>query len=225
MKPYYDEGGITIYHGDCREILPTLPKVDCFVTDPPYGVSFDGKATKWTVQKTGGYTIPDSDIGPGVVAAILSEVERGAVFPGTRLMFAYPNPADIGCVYCPSGAGIGRWGFTCFHPVLFYGARPNTVLTPSSIQSFDTSDDVDHPCPKPLTWLRWLVGKVSNVNETVLDPFMGSGTTLWAAKQLGRRAIGIEIEEKYCEIAVKRLAQQVFDFAEPAPLQKQGILI
>ena len=85
-------------------------------------------------------------------------------------------------------------------------------MRPTSMQSFATADPVDHPCPKPLPWMLWLVGLVSQEGETVLDPFAGSGTTLRAARDLGRRAIGIEIEERYCEIAVQRLAQGVLEF-------------
>jgi site-specific DNA-methyltransferase (adenine-specific) len=73
----------------------------------------------------------------------------------------------------------------------------------------ETSEKNGHPCPKPLGLMRWLVARVSKPNETVLDPFMGSGTTLLAAKDMGHRAIGIEIEERYCEIAAKRLSQEV----------------
>jgi site-specific DNA-methyltransferase (adenine-specific) len=209
VKPYYDHAGITIYHGDCREILTRLA-FDSFITDPPYGVNFAGKSTKYTAASGGYTTVDDVDAGPQAVALALSCVDRGAVFSGIRLMFKYPEPRDVGCVYCPSGAGRGPWGFTCFNPILFYGKRPGGPKSPSSIQSFATSDNLGgHPCAKPVRWLSWLVGLVSLDTDVVVDPFMGSGTTLRAAKDLGRRAIGIEIEERYCEIAAKRLCQEV----------------
>jgi site-specific DNA-methyltransferase (adenine-specific) len=79
------------------------------------------------------------------------------------------------------------------------------------MQSFDTvgDDAKGHPCPKPLRWMTWATSLASLPGETVLDPFAGSGTTLLAAKSLGRRAIGIEIEERYCEIAAQRCSQEV----------------
>lgn len=209
MKPYYQDDYATIYHGDCREILPQV-SVDVLVTDPPYGVEFGGKCTKHTTRRDEGYTNgDDAGAGPEIIRMALPLVKRAAVFPGIRNLFDYPRPADIGGVFCPAGAGIGPWGFTLLHPVLFYGKRPDTALYPMGLQSFDTSDDVGHPCPKPMRWLRWLVALVSRDGETVLDPFMGSGTTLRAAKDLGRKSIGIEIEERYCEIAAKRLAQEI----------------
>ena len=225
MKPYYDHAGITIYHGDCRDILPHVT-ADVVVTDPPYGVRFEGKATKHTTIKTGGYIgVDDGEVGPSVVSMAIALVGRGAVFTGNQRAFAYPPPDDIGCVYCPSGAGIGRWGFTLFHPVLFYGKRPSSALFPSSMQSFETSEQCGHPCPKPTGWMRWLVKLVSLETDTILDPFMGSGTTLVAAKQLGRKAIGIEIEERYCEIAVKRLAQEVLPLTTQEPVPVQAALL
>lgn len=208
LTPYYDEDGVTIYLGDCREVLPQIAAT-VLVTDPPYDVAFAGKATKHTNKKPGGYTTADHGLGPEVVKAALAMVERAAVFPGNRALFRYPEPNDIGCVYCPSGAGIGPWGFTCFHPVLFYGSRATNVLAPTSIQSFDTADTKDHPCPKPMRWMRWIVNLVSRDGDVVLDPFMGSGTTLRAAKDLGRKAIGIDVDERYCEVAANRLAQGV----------------
>ena len=209
MVPYYDHAGITIYHGDCREVLAGL-MFDAFVTDPPYGVSFAGKATKHT-EACGGYsTTDDGDAGPVAVRMALAKTERGAVFSGIRLMWRYPEPRDVGCVYCPSGAGCGPWGFTCFNPILFYGKRPGGPKSPSSMQSFALSDNLGgHPCAKPLKWITFVMSLVSvDTSDIILDPFMGSGTTLRAAKDLGRRAVGIEIEERYCEIAVKRLAQE-----------------
>jgi site-specific DNA-methyltransferase (adenine-specific) len=198
---------VTLYHGDCRELLPSI-EADVLITDPPYGVSFAGKVTKHT-KASGGYLGEDDPLlGPSVVGMLLGKVKRAAVFPGIRLLHDYPRPDDIGCVYCPSGAGIGRWGFTCFHPVLFYGPRIGT-LQPSSIQSFDTADTDGHPCPKPMRWLRWLVNLATEPDDVVLDPFAGSGTTLMAAKELGRRSVGIELEEAYCEEVAIRCRQEV----------------
>ena len=212
MSPYYNHAGVTIYHGDCREVIGNL-SFDVLITDPPYGVSFEGKKTKHTTTMSGGYTTgDDAEVGPEIVALALASVKRALVFPGIRLMFKYPQPQDVGCVYCPSGAGIGPWGFTCFHPVLYYGKRPSSALFPTSIQSFATNDMAGHPCPKPLAWMKWAVKVACAENETVLDPLCGSGTTLEAAKIAGLQAIGIEIEEKYCEIAAKRLSQEVLSF-------------
>jgi site-specific DNA-methyltransferase (adenine-specific) len=211
MTPYYSDDLVTIYHGDARDVMPTV-EATLLVTDPPYGVGFDGKATKHTIHKGGGYTVEDDPgIGPAVVRGALGIVERGAVFTGNRGLHDYPKPRDIGCVYCPSGAGIGPWGFVLFHPVLFYGPRASNVLRPTSIQSFDTAGDdaKGHPCPKPLRWMTWAISLASKPGDVVLEPFAGSGTTLLAAKSMGLSAIGIEIEERYCEIAANRCSQEV----------------
>jgi DNA modification methylase len=215
MKPYYEQDGVTIYHGDCREVVFSLD-ADCFVTDPPYGINFKGKATKHTTAHTGGYAsgTDDEREGPDMIADLISRCKRGAVFCGAMNLSAYPKYRDLGGVFCPAGAGMGAWGFRCFHPVIFYGDRPHSAMSPTCIQSFDTADDCGHPCPKPQRWMTWLVALASSPGDIVLDPFMGSGTTLVAAKQLGRRAIGIEIEERYCEIAAKRLAQGVLDLTQ-----------
>lgn len=205
MKPYWTsgDGRLVIYHGDARDVLPQI-EADVLVTDPPYGVKFEGKQTRHGIHK-GGYIGDDNaDVGPLVVREALARVKRAGVFPGNRNLHSYPKPEDIGCVYCPSGAGMGPWGFICFHAVLFYGKRPGT-LRPSSIVSFDTVPSNGHPCPKPLRWMQWLIDMTSETDDVILDPFLGSGTTLDASRSRDRRAIGIEIEERYCEIAVKRL--------------------
>jgi site-specific DNA-methyltransferase (adenine-specific) len=208
-SPYYQDDYVTLYHGDSRVLVPHLA-ADVLVTDPPYGVEFKGKATKHTTKKSGGYIgTDDAGVGPAVVALALERVKRGAVFTGNRLLHDYPKPNDIGCVYCPSGAGIGPWGFVCFHVIAFYGPRASNVLGPTSMQSFATVEDRRHPCPKPLSWLRWIIGHVSLPDEIVLDPFAGSGTTLRAAKDHGRKSIGVEIEERYCELAAESCAQEV----------------
>ena len=187
---------VWLYCGDCLEILPQLPDgcVDCLVTDPPYDVNFQGKST--TVERGTGYTTADSSIGVGVVSALLPRVKRGVVFSGNRLMFQYPTPYELGAVYCPSGAGLGRWGFTVVHPMLFYGkGLPHTRQSPAGFESFERAVDVGHPCTKPLGWMEWAVRKSTSISDCVLDPFMGSGTTGVACVKLGRRFIGIEIEQ------------------------------
>tara|TARA_Y100000593_G_scaffold74224_1_gene136501 strand:+ start:299 stop:952 length:654 start_codon:yes stop_codon:yes gene_type:complete len=215
MKPYYTDDWVTIYHSDVLEWLESLPsclKFSAMITDPPYGVDFEGKTNRWTTEKTGGYTTQDNPhIGPEVVSRCLNIVDRAAVFTGNRNLQSYPKYEDMGCVYCPGGSGMGPWGFVCVHPVLFYGKRPGG-LRPASISSQAFAQKNGHPCPKPLRWMLWLVDLASGPDETILDPFMGSGTTLRAAKDLNRKAIGIELEEKYCEIAANRMSQEVLDF-------------
>lgn len=216
MTPYYDQDGITIYHGDCREMVESLPS-GVLITDPPYGVNFAGKTSKFSRVPEGGYTIGDDpEVGPSIVSLMVPRVVRGVVFSGIRRMFDYPRPADIGCVFCPAGAGNGPWGWTLFNPVLYYGTRPKGGRFPASMTAYDISERNGHPCPKPIRWMRWAVAISTEAADVVLDPFMGSGTTLRAAKDLGRRAIGVEIEERYCEIAAKRLSQGVLFGSEVA---------
>lgn len=154
-----------------------------------------------------------------LIRSLVNAGIRGAVTPGNKCLFRYDEPSDIGCFYAPACNGISRWGMISMHPILYYGTPPFNWKTGWPENSFPTgrvtrglAPKNGHPCPKPAADWHWLLRKVSIDGETVLDPFMGSGTTLVAAKNLGRKAIGIEIEEKYCEIAAKRLSQHVFQF-------------
>ena len=219
MKPYYEHEGIAIYHGDCRDILPSLPKVDLVLTDPPYGVGFTGKVTR-NVRHSDGYanTIGDDvqfidDVVIPVIQNCLAMCPREAIFCGNRMLWHYPPARDIGCFYVQFGGRVGPWGFGSVNLVLFYGTDPflerGLGSRPNSWMSSEIAERNGHPCPKPLGWMRKLVVRASFEDELILDPFMGSGTTLRAAKDLGRKAIGIEIEERYCEIAAKRMAQSV----------------
>lgn len=227
MKPYYEHAGIVIYHGDCREILPQLSECDAVITDPPYGVGFNGKRTKRAASLVNtGYEsnfVDDVEYIEHIVIPVIQtcrqRFKRVVVTCGTRCMFRYPEPDDIGCVFNPAGAGRSSWGFNCFNPILYYGKEPYLAnglgARPNGFMEVAAGDGNNgHPCPKPVRWMRWLVKKASLIHEMVLDPFCGSGTTLEAAKDLHRRAIGIEIHEKYCEIAAQRLSQEVFQFEE-----------
>jgi site-specific DNA-methyltransferase (adenine-specific) len=192
MKPYYSDGSCVIYHGDCREILPTLPRVDLVLTDPPYGVGvaeWDAESCEWIVQMLDARTV--------------------LITPGIKNIFRYPPPTWVASYCYPNGEKrAAGGGINCWEPVLVYGHNgfglDCRMFRPTASVKID-----GHPTPKPILPWEWMIAENSRPGETILDPFMGSGTTLRAAKDLGRRAIGIEIEERYCEIAAKRLAQEV----------------
>jgi site-specific DNA-methyltransferase (adenine-specific) len=224
--------GVTLYLGDCRDVLPTLPKVDVLVTDPPYGVEFSG--TKWDKlgkqrsKRNGSETYVDDEenfrkvILPAVSLA-LTRADRAAIFSGVRRITEYPQPKDIGGIIYPYSVGRSSWGFSCYNPVLFYGISPYYKLgqigrQPTVFLTYSAGEiiEVDHPCPKPIKFMMWLVQTASLENEIVLDPFMGSGTTGIAAIALGRKFIGIELEPKYFDIACKRI---------DAELRKPGFFV
>lgn len=224
MKPYYDHAGITIYHGDSLNLVYKIGEVDSVVTDPPYGVDLKGKRAHLrggrTTDRVGQYTHEDTpvyvkSVVVPIIGVCLTIARSIALTPGTRNMHLYPIPDDVGCFFSAAGTGMGRWGFTCSQPILYYGKDPYLAngrgCMPNSCGQVYPNDanTYDHPCAKPIKMMHWMVNRASLEGELILDPFMGSGTTLRAAKDLGRRAIGIEIEERYCEIAAKRLAQEV----------------
>ena len=191
MTPYYSDDAVTIYHGDCREVLPGLQPTDLVLTDPPYPDCF-----------TEEYKYMDGILDP--LAAVQS---RQLVFWSGRAPFPNPytavhiwnkNPSNRGAQYeriFECGGGAHQKVFT------FY-------MVNSTVAANMTGDILnEHPSQKPVRLLSALL--LHGGGATVLDPFMGSGTTLVAAKNLGRKAIGIEIEEKYCEIAALRCSQEV----------------
>jgi DNA modification methylase len=218
MTPYYDDGQIVIYHGDCREVLPSLA-ADVLVTDPPYGMSFtagcraDGRGVGWTSRWTGVPIAGDdsTEIRDWVLAqwgtrpALVFGSWKTAMPADTREVLVWDKVVSTGMgaldiPWRPSWEAIYVLGRG------FAGPRGHGVLR-CSLPTL-APDRRWHPTPKPVPLLRQLLGKCPP-GWIVLDPFMGVGSTLRAAADLGRQAIGIEIEERYCEIAVRRLAQQV----------------
>jgi len=211
MKPYYEHAGITIYHGDCREILPSIGGVQSLITDPIWPGC--------------------ENVFPGVDAfALLADSlalvnsDRVAVHLGCdsdpRFLLAVPDRWKFFRVCTLDIARVGYKGrllMTGDNAYLF-GEPPASrhgahVIPGRMIDSDSGGKQPGHPCPRKLNHAGWLVRFWSAPDDTVLDPFVGSGTTLVAAKNLGRKAIGIEIEEKYCEIAANRLSQEVLAFA------------
>lgn len=222
MTPYYKDDYATIYHSDCREVLP-IP-CDLVVTDPPYGISYE---TAWR-SRNDPLRVPvahDSSLDvvaeawPKVVASLRGDAhwyafasprrmaEAAKVFAGFKQVLAW-DKGDRGTV------GDLECGFGEAWEAIYYGMqgrRPLRGPRPRTVVRKDWSGTMDprHPTVKPVDLLQILVEWSSEPGETVLDPFMGSGTTLVAAKNLGRKSIGIEIEERYCEIAAERLSQGV----------------
>lgn len=193
-QPYYDHQGITIYHGDCREILPHLEPVDLVLTDPPYGILDHGG--KWGKKA-------DLQWDRETATGIREVAARGAaaviwggnyfVLPPSRGWLVWFKRDAV-----PSASQV---------ELAWTSRDMNSALIDHPVAATN-AERIGHPTQKPLRVMRWCIGFFPNA-RTILDPFMGSGTTLRAAKDLGRRAIGIEIEERYCEIAAKRLQQEV----------------
>ena len=223
IKWYYSDSSCAIACGDCRTILPTLPKVDLVLTDPPYGVEMgsteyqEGSQHGLVRSKYSSYSDTYESFKTIIIPALsiaLNLADRGMVFMSSHRLQDLPRFNSLGGVYCSSASARDCWGFTTFLPIALYGHDPTIANGSRSkvLVSNSVAEKNGHPCPKPFKWLTWCVMRGSELNQTILDPFMGSGTTLRAAKDLGRRAIGIEIEEKYCEIAARRLSQEVFAF-------------
>ncbi len=239
MKPYFDDGHVQIWHGDCREILPTLNlEVDVLLTDPPYGIvnrfgtqiaddggrrtlefAWDGPEIADTVVSGITAALPlVAKVGSCFVFVGLDIVER--VFAPVRAAGFTVKPA-CWVKECPPPPGMGNWWPSGFE-LAFYGyrnspyfgdTRPNrSNVFVSDSYRYGQPGKVDHPTQKPLGLITRIAESLIPRGGMVLDPFMGSGTTLRAAKDLGRKAIGIEIEERYCEIAAKRMAQTVMAF-------------
>ncbi len=248
MNPYYQDDLMTIYHGDCRDVLPTLPAnlATLVLTDPPYSVSIAGVG-RWEMRygRTDDLDFFDGDTNWAEMTVTVAEALRLAVGRLTPegSLYAWLGHRQLGTVIadleatgwstrflvwskaCPVPAAPGS-GWPSAAELCLYAYRPGRVWTPTSFQEtprsnvlvadgyrFGKPGKVDHPTQKPLAVVSPLVKVSSRVGDTILDPFMGSGSTLVAAKSLGRRAIGIEIEERYCEIAATRCSQEVLGLA------------
>jgi DNA modification methylase len=203
LKPYYDRDGITIYHGNCADILPQLEPVDLVLTDPPYGIGFAAQPTKW--QRRDGFQPQDWDNAPPpdeVMAAVVAAGRNACVWGGNYftlplsrgwLVWVKPDaPPSMGSVeLCWTNKSM-----TTSH-----------IIQPVSGVRNEQHGRL-HPTQKPLRVIQWCLTFFPDAG-TVLDPFVGSGTTLRAAKNLGLRAIGIEIDERYCDMAARCMAQEV----------------
>jgi site-specific DNA-methyltransferase (adenine-specific) len=251
VTPYYEHGGITIYHGDTLSTLSSLecPTVSALVTDPPYS---SGNLPESLKQKSAprlrGWQWADkvmetdqlSTLGFVWLIRELLVLCRGAMDNGaSALVFIdWRNWGNLVGAVESAGfrvnnmivwdkltIGMGN-GFRNQHELIVYASKgtPRVIsrAIPNVIQARRPDNDL-HQSPKPVGLMEQLLHVVTDVGDLVLDPFMGSGSTLMAAKTLGRRALGIEVEERYCEIAATRLSQEVLPLHEIA-LAEQEVL-
>ena len=212
IEPYYDSGGITIYHGDCREILPAI-RADLILTDPPYGIGEargrNKSRSKIAVSRDYGDADWDDEPPPEWLFGLIRQQARWQIIFGGNF-FPLP-PASCWLVWDKDNGETDFADCELAWTNLPKAIRRIKWRWHGMLQEVmgAAKEDRVHPTQKPLPVMRWALTQAPDDCATVLDPFMGSGTTLRAAKDLGRKAIGIEIEERYCEIAVKRLAQEV----------------
>lgn len=293
MKPYYTDSHVTIYHGDCREVMASLSGVDIVVTDPPFGV----RSEAWDNMESCEYaafsalwiafarrladrllafsSVENFQTVNSLVRLLYPSVRPlvwdkpwgsqyggssrdGVWFAHEHVLYGSPGYArgrglDVATAIREAREAKGlsrgsvdialrgkrtglcyRWEEAACLPtteqaeglVKLLGLPPSFVYavvdaaigterpTRRDVFSYRTVTSGRHPCEKPLALMTNLIGAFSDPGEMILDPFMGSGTSLVAAKVMGRRAVGIEMEECYCEIAAKRLAQAVLPFVE-----------
>lgn len=219
LRPYYQDSQSIIFHGDSLVLLPKLTKtllggVEIILTDPDYNAKDIGPNKR--SYENGMPAIDENSYRNFCVRwfKLACEVTRNIVFtPGIANTHFYPQPYWQICWHKPAAVSFNRiGGYNVWEPVFLYG-KPMKRLGQDFIRcntlNLKKGPESKHPCPKPLSLWRFLL---SHTEGTVLDLFMGAGATLVAAKDLGRKAIGIDIEEKYCEIAAKRLEQEVLDF-------------
>jgi DNA modification methylase len=229
-------GDCTLYRADCREVLPLLPKVDAVVTDPPYGVGF-----------MYGTHVDCPDEYPALMRDVVAHVER-LRGDGPAVFWQGMLNADRWHEWFPKGFRLfaACKGFVQFRPtnpqfswdpIVFWG-KPTTDASVTAkdfhVQTLAPFGygraKVEHPCPRPFEQVRYVLETFTSAAETILDPFMGSGTTGVACVTRGRRFIGVEIDENYFDIACKRIRDayaqpDMFIEQEKAPALKQEALL
>jgi DNA modification methylase len=216
MKPYYEHKGITIYHGDCLGVMPELESVDLCLTDPPYGVKRDkgfggsesfGGSGKPIARRKFEKDEWDSERPPRIVFDLILRKSQAAMIFGGNFFADILPPGTFWIVWDKINT-MPTFG-DCELIWTNFNRKSVKKITHQYNGLLGKEDARYHPTQKPLVLIEKLIADYGMGCKTILDPFMGSGTTLRAAKNLGREAIGIEKEERYCEIAARRLQQEI----------------
>jgi site-specific DNA-methyltransferase (adenine-specific) len=231
VKPYYDDGTVTIYHGDCRDVADAIQpgSTDLLLTDPPYGAAWVAKGS--TVQSA--IAADGARQGMRVVRQALFACLPTLAADAHALVFchwqSWPDFYDAVSGYLPiknaliwhkaaGGMGNVRADYIKDYEVILYARLGDRIIGGDGsysnvLSGFSRPQNRTHPAEKPVALLRQLVMRHAPAGGMVLDPFMGTGSALVAAAECGRRAVGIELDERYCEIAARRCAQDVLDLA------------
>lgn len=230
MKPYFADDTVTLYHGNCLEILPALEgqSVDLLLTDPPYGIGYvSGRSSHGRIAGDDG-TLDVVDALKQALRCL--RINHHFYVFGPADMASLTNGATADLVWDEGKHGAGNldvpWGAS-WEPITFgiwspYASHKGTGRhlarrRRGTVLRHQTPNNglgaLDHPTRKPVALLRELIEASSLIGEIVLDPFAGSGATLEAARLEGRRAVGIEIEERYCDAMALKFSQGMLDVA------------
>lgn len=215
MKPYYQDSAVTIYHGDCRDVLPNIAKADLLLTDPPYGIG-EGNAkriaSRENAAKARDYGHAEWDFHPpayDTIVLCVGKADQAIIWGGNY--FALP-PRRGWLVWDKDNTGDFAdcelaWS-NLETAVRKFKWRWNGMLQ----QNMAEKDVREHPTQKPVALMHWCLSFAPNA-QTILDPFAGSGTTGRACKDIGKKCVLIERDERYCEIAARRMGQEVLSFS------------
>lgn len=213
MTPYYDHGGITIYHGDCREILPGLGRFDLLLADPPYGVNArtdnasSGGRGKWRVRHDYAPVVGDDE--PFDPAPILMAAPRAVLWGANNYASRLPDSRFwLGWDRVTDGTDSTNLELAWVSGLTFRSVRIFRHQWCGVRRATEAGRRPLHPTQKPVALMAWCLGFFPKA-KTVVDPYMGSGPIAKACKDRGLRYVGIELVEKYCEVAARRLEQEV----------------
>lgn len=216
MKPYYQDGAVTIYHGDSREILPTLDPVDLVLTDPPYGINLNTDNSRFSGGNIASVSRRGNSAGPSEGQRVLNDKDPFdpsflLSYGKNQIIWGWNNYAEK----LPRGACLvwikrndKAFGSFLSDAEIAFMSKGHGVYCQRDLSNAAITNSRIHPTQKPINLMKWCMAFFPDA-KTVLDPFMGSGTTLRAGKDLGRKAIGIELNERYCEFAALRMSQEV----------------
>ena len=212
IAPYYQDDHVTLYHGDCREVLPGLGTFDLLLTDPPYGLGDRWAGGGGKGRSSWRFDPNEAQAWDGcVVDGVLDmlDVARTSIIWGGNY---YPLP-PARCWLLWDKKQNDQWTTGQAEMAWTNLDRPVRMFRMSQVEAHSEMGHKVHPTQKPLSLMSWCIAMTADDSiRTVVDPFVGSGTTLRAAKDRGLKAIGVELEERYCEIAAERLGQEVLDF-------------
>ena len=195
MEPYYKNDRVTLYHGDCREIVPSLGKFDLLLTDPPYGIGIASNPVRQKHEKLDWDAMPVLD---WVLYMLIEKCNISIIWGGN-----YFNLPPHQCFLAWDKIQPENFSLAMLEQAWTNIKSPAKMFRKSVL-----SYEKNHPTQKPVELMAWCINFSGNETKSILDPFCGSGTTGVAAMKMGRSAVLIEREEKYCEIAARRLERE-----------------